>query len=77
MANKSTLYLSGRAEHHHCQRQPDLSKVRVYMLGVRNPLRSLASPGLDDGLDKTAQIWFNEMRLTILMNAGAGPQPPG
>lgn len=44
--------------------QPDLSKVRVYMLGVRNPLRSLASPGLDDGLDKTAQIWFNEMRLT-------------
>ena len=44
--------------------QPDLSKVRVYMLGVRNPLRSLASPGLDDGLDKSAQIWFNEMRLT-------------
>ena len=44
--------------------QPDLSKVRVYMLGVRNPLRSLANPGLDDGLDKSAQIWFNEMRLT-------------
>ncbi|MDO8994051.1 MAG: cell surface protein SprA, partial [Daejeonella sp.] len=44
--------------------QPDLSKVRVYMLGVRNPLRNLASPGLDDGLDKSAQIWFNEMRLT-------------
>lgn len=44
--------------------QPDLSKVRVYMLGVRNPLRNLANPGLDDGLDKSAQIWFNEMRLT-------------
>lgn len=44
--------------------QPDLSKVRVYMLGVRNPLRSLANPALDDGLDKTAQVWFNELRLT-------------
>lgn len=44
--------------------QPDLSKVRVYMLGVRNPLRNTANPGLDDGLDKSAQIWFNELRLT-------------
>lgn len=44
--------------------QPDLSKVRVYMLGVRNPLRNSANPGLDDGLDKSAQIWFNELRLT-------------
>ncbi|MEO8794423.1 MAG: cell surface protein SprA, partial [Daejeonella sp.] len=44
--------------------QPDLSKVRVYMLGVKNPLRNPAIPGLDDGLDKTAQIWFNELRLT-------------
>ncbi|WP_026897780.1 T9SS outer membrane translocon Sov/SprA [Daejeonella oryzae] len=44
--------------------QPDLSKVRVYMLGIKNPLRTAANPGLDDGLDKTAQIWFNELRLT-------------
>ena len=44
--------------------QPDLSKVKVYMLGVRNPLRNSASPGIDDGLDKSAQIWFNELRLT-------------
>ena len=44
--------------------QPDLSKVRVYMLGVKNPLRNAANPGLDDGLNKTAQIWFNELRLT-------------
>jgi cell surface protein SprA len=44
--------------------QPDLSKVRVYMLGVKNPLRNPANPGLDDGLNKTAQIWFNELRLT-------------
>jgi len=40
--------------------QPDLSKVRIYMLGVKNPLRK---SGLDDdGLDKSAQVWFNELR---------------
>lgn len=42
--------------------QPDLSKVRIYMLGVKNPLRK---SGLDDdGLDKSAQVWFNELRLS-------------
>ena len=44
--------------------QPDMSKVRVYMLGVKNPLRGLANAEADDGLDKNALIWFNEMRLT-------------
>ncbi|WP_432711900.1 cell surface protein SprA [Pedobacter sp.] len=44
--------------------QPDMSKIRVYMLGVRNPLRNLANPGNDDGQDKNAQVWFNELRLT-------------
>ncbi len=44
--------------------QPDMSKVRVYMLGVRNPLRNAANPALDDGLDKNGQVWFNELRLT-------------
>ncbi|HEY0897583.1 MAG TPA: cell surface protein SprA, partial [Sphingobacteriaceae bacterium] len=44
--------------------QPDMSKVRVYMLGVRNPLRTAGTAGQDDGLDKSAQVWFNELRLT-------------
>jgi len=44
--------------------QPDMSQVRVYMLGVKNPLKNAASPGDDDGLEKTAQLWFNELRLT-------------
>jgi cell surface protein SprA len=44
--------------------QPDMSKVRVYMLGIKNPLRDNARPGNDDGLEKSAQIWFNELRLT-------------
>lgn len=44
--------------------QPDMSKVRVYMLGLKNPLRNPASPAGDDGLEKSAQVWFNELRLT-------------
>lgn len=44
--------------------QPDMSKVRVYMLGLKNPLRNATSPAGDDGFDKSAQVWFNELRLT-------------
>jgi cell surface protein SprA len=44
--------------------QPDMSKVRVYMLGVKNPLRNLADAEADDGLDKSVLVWFNELRLT-------------
>lgn len=44
--------------------QPDLSKVRVYMLGVKNPLRSASNQNLDDGLEKSGEVWFNELRLT-------------
>ncbi|MES2274414.1 MAG: cell surface protein SprA [Bacteroidota bacterium] len=43
--------------------QPDLSRLRAIMLGVRNPLKTSSSVG-DDGLDKTAIVWFNELRLT-------------
>jgi len=50
--------------------QPDLSRVRVYMLGVRNPLRNEASPTFDDGLDKSGQVWFNELRLTDFDQGG-------
>ncbi len=44
--------------------QPDMSKVRIYMLGVRNPLKGSRVNTIDDGLDKSVQVWFNEMRLT-------------
>ncbi|MCD0487847.1 cell surface protein SprA [Pedobacter sp. MC2016-14] len=44
--------------------QPDMSKVRVYMLGVKNPYRNTSNPAADDGFDKSAIIWFNELRLT-------------
>jgi len=44
--------------------QPDMSKVRVYMVGVKNPLRAANDERNDDGLDKNALVWFNELRLT-------------
>lgn len=44
--------------------QPDMSQVKVYMLGIKNPLKNAANPGDDDGLEKNAQVWFNELRLT-------------
>ncbi|WP_316798758.1 cell surface protein SprA [Pedobacter frigidisoli] len=44
--------------------QPDMSKVRVYMLGVKNPLRNLEISENDDGLEKNVLVWFNELRLT-------------
>ncbi len=37
--------------------QPDMSKVRTIMMGVRNPLGG-------DGAEKSAEVWFNELRLT-------------
>ncbi len=42
--------------------QPDLSRLAAVMLGVRNPLKGASST--DDGLDKSAVIWFDELRLT-------------
>lgn len=47
---------------------PDLSNVRVMMLGVRNP-RSYPGSG-DDGLPKCVEVWFNEMRATGFNNQG-------
>jgi cell surface protein SprA len=44
--------------------QPDMSQVKVYMLGVKNPLKNAASGSDDDGMEKSAQVWFNEFRLT-------------
>lgn len=44
--------------------QPDMSKVRVYMIGLKNPLKNTSMPGNDDGLEKGAIAWFNELRLT-------------
>ncbi len=44
--------------------QPDMSKIRVYLLGVMNPLRGAGTSRQDDGLPKDGQVWFNELRLS-------------
>lgn len=44
--------------------EPDLSRLRAIMLGVRNPLKGNTTG--DDGADKTATVWFDELRLTNL-----------
>ncbi len=47
---------------------PDLSNIRVAMMGIRNPR---AVPGSsDDGLSKCAEVWFNELRMTEFNNRG-------
>lgn len=42
---------------------PSLSDVQAFMIGVRNPQKKNAADN-DDGLDKCAEIWVNELRLS-------------
>ncbi len=49
---------------------PDLSRLRTIMLGVRNPYRNNSTNGSDDGLAKSAYVWFDELRLTDFNNQG-------
>ncbi len=49
--------------------QPDLSRLRAIMLGVRNPLKTAQSIN-DDGLEKSAIVWFNELRLSDFDEGG-------
>lgn len=49
--------------------QPDISKVRFYLLGVRNPLKTSGNSN-DDGTTKTGIVWFNELRLTDFDDQG-------
>ena len=50
--------------------EPDLSQVTTVMLGVRNPLKTALTSSTDDGLDKTATVWFDELRLTNFNEKG-------
>ncbi len=42
---------------------PNLSNVRVIMIGIRNPIKTRDIIN-DDGLPKSAEIWVNELRLS-------------
>ncbi len=45
---------------------PDIGAIKTAMLGIKNPARSDKSNPLadgDDGLSKSVEVWFNEMRV--------------
>lgn len=48
---------------------PDMSNLRVMMVGVRNPAR-FDNPSGDDGLSKCGEVWFNELRVVEFNNQG-------
>ncbi len=48
---------------------PNLSNIRQIMLGVRNP-GDATSTVKNDGLSKSSEVWFNELRLTDFNNEG-------
>ena len=42
---------------------PTLSSVKTIMIGVRNP-KAIPGSSSDDGLEKCAEVWVNELRVT-------------
>lgn len=54
---------------------PNLSNIRTIMIGVRNPGNS-DNFYRNDGLPKSAEVWFNELRLTDINNKGGWEQIP-
>ena len=42
---------------------PNISNIKTIMIGVRNPSMT-ENDEEDDGMDKSAEIWVNELRLT-------------
>lgn len=57
---KNTLKVKGN---------PNLAEVKVFMIGVRNKKQSPINP-TDDGMEKTAEIWVNELRMNEFDNEG-------
>jgi cell surface protein SprA len=48
---------------------PNLSNVKVIMVGVRNPIKT-RRPSADDGMPKSGEIWVNELRLNDFVENG-------
>jgi cell surface protein SprA len=48
---------------------PNLSNIRVLMIGVRNPIKT-RSRATDDGTPKYAEVWVNELRLSDFIENG-------
>ena len=49
---------------------PNLSNIKVIMVGVRNPIKT-RNQNYDDGNPKSGEVWFNELRLSdFIENSG-------
>ena len=48
---------------------PNLSNVKVIMVGVRNPIKT-RNPSMDDGTTKSGEVWVNELRLSDFVENG-------
>jgi len=48
---------------------PNLSNVKVIMVGVRNPIKT-RDPSYDSGDPKSAEVWVNELRLSDFIENG-------
>jgi len=48
---------------------PNFGDVRVFMIGIRNAKLNPLNPN-DDGLEKCAEIWVNELRMAEFDNEG-------
>ena len=49
---------------------PNLQGVRTIMIGIRNPKKGTGTPWADDGFEKCAHIWVNELRLSDFVSEG-------
>jgi cell surface protein SprA len=58
---KNTLKVKGN---------PNLGNIRQIMIGVRNRGDSYLINSINDGLPKSVELWFNELRLTDFNNKG-------
>jgi cell surface protein SprA len=77
-AERDNPFLFGRTKVYHKQKgknrlkvkgTPNLSNIRSVVLGIRNPSRT-DNTVQDDGLPKSFEVWFNELRLTDFNNKG-------
>ncbi len=48
---------------------PNMSNVRVIMIGIRNPIKT-RNPIVDDGNPKSGEVWINELRLSDFVENG-------
>jgi len=49
---------------------PNLSNIRTVLIGIRNPSKQNNALASDDGMPKSGEIWFNELRLSDFKEDG-------